>query len=452
VKENTDFYQSVCVLAGHRSTTSVQVDNRKETYSDVHRLFIGRDIHTVSSQNVKKTAFDYEGDVHCVRVPAGNIIVRRNGKVTVIGNCHEIDMALIEHATIKIATAELDALAAVGFEWVLPKVSKFIDIFDEIKVGTAFEPTQGLIECFNDLSGTLNRVAEELTNQMEESGDMREVKGMIVDAITMMLGKTENFGVGDDEWILVKYTEGTEVELKPVYSEQVANHGLIRKADYFLHMSATICGFDQYIESLNIDPSDCEVIDVENPIPVKNRRVFVVPKFKMNASFNDWRGLAKIIDSIIERHGKQNGIIHCVSFKLGETIKEYSRFADRMIVTGDRFEIADTLAKHNSGAIIVSPSIEKGVDLKGDMSRWQILPKVPYGYLGDPFIKLNSDRHPDWYSRRAILRIVQASGRSVRGVDDFASTYILDQNFVRLYDQNKNIFPDWFSESLKWIE
>jgi Rad3-related DNA helicase len=123
-----------------------------------------------------------------------------------------------------------------------------------------------------------------------------------------------------------------------------------------------------------------------------------------------------------------------------------------MIVARDRFEVNDALEKHNSGAIIISPSIEKGVDLKDDMSRWQILPKVPYGYLGDPFIALNSQRHPDWYARRAILRIVQASGRSVRGVNDYADTYILDQNFVRLYQQNKDIFPDWFLDSLRWVE
>jgi ATP-dependent DNA helicase DinG len=369
-----------------------------------------------------------------------------------IDEAHAVDEALIEHASIKINTKDFDALAAVGFEWVLPKIVNFIDIFSEIDVGTAFEPTQGLIECFHDLSETLIRIQDELSNQMEESGDMREVKGIMVDAITMLLGKTENFGVGGDEWILVKYTNGSEVELKPVYSEQVAYHGLMRKAEYFLHMSATICGFEQYMESLGLDPDDCEIIDVANPIPVKNRRVIVIPKFKMNASFNDWPKLVGMIDKLIERHGKENGIIHCVSFKLGETIKQYSKFASRMIVTGDRFEIDAALNKHNSGAIVISPSIERGVDLKGDMSRWQIIPKVPFLFLGDPFVRLNCDRHPDWYARRAILRIVQASGRSIRGVDDYAATYILDSNFVRLHSQNRDIFPQWFTDALRWVE
>jgi Rad3-related DNA helicase len=370
----------------------------------------------------------------------------------VIDECHEIDMALIEHATIKFNTGDFAQLADIGYEWLTVRIQKFIDIFRGIEKGSAFTPNQEQIESLTALCETIENVTEALEESMAETSERREIKGAMVETLQLIRAKTENFGQGDDEWILNEYKPGQLVELKPVYSEQVAYHGLIQKAEYFLHMSATICGFDQYIESLGLDASDCAVVDVDNPIPVEQRKVFVLPQFKVNAGFDAYPRLVKVIDKIIDHHGNENGIIHCVSFKLGDTIKEYSRHADRMIVARDRFEVNDALEKHNSGAIIISPSIEKGVDLKDDMSRWQILPKVPYGYLGDPFIALNSQRHPDWYARRAILRIVQASGRSVRGVNDYADTYILDQNFVRLYQQNKDIFPDWFLESLRWVE
>lgn len=370
----------------------------------------------------------------------------------IIDECHEIDMALIEHATIRVNVHEFKQLADIGFEWMIPRITDFINAFNDMGDGEAFTPNKRLNEVFGKLKDTIVRVCEALEEQMEESSDMREIKGAMVDAMTQVLAKAQNFGSGEDEWILVKYEASTEVELKPVYAEQVAYHGLMRKAEHFLHMSATICGFEQYVESLGLTMDECHIIDLENPIPVDNRPVFVVPKFKVNASFQEWDKLVKMIDHIIKHHGNDNGIIHSVSFKLGEQIKQLSKFAHRMIVTGDRFEIADALSKPESGAIIISPSIEKGVDLKGDMSRWQILPKVPYGYLGDPFIKLNADRHEDWYARRAILRIVQASGRSVRGVNDFATTYILDANFNRLYQQNTEIFPEWYRDSLSWVE
>lgn len=69
-------------------------------------------------------------------------------------------------------------------------------------------------------------------------------------------------------------------------------------------------------------------------------------------------------------------------------------------------------------------------------------------FSGDPYVKLNMDRHPEWYARKAILRLVQAAGRSVRGVNDFASTYIVDSNFDMLMRRNKDLFPEWFLDSL----
>ena len=42
--------------------------------------------HSWTNHLVRET-IDYSGDVYCVRVPTGNIVVRRNGKAVVTGNC-----------------------------------------------------------------------------------------------------------------------------------------------------------------------------------------------------------------------------------------------------------------------------------------------------------------------------------------------------------------------------
>jgi Rad3-related DNA helicase len=138
-----------------------------------------------------------------------------------------------------------------------------------------------------------------------------------------------------------------------------------------------------------------------------------------------------------------------VSFALAKDIIEYSRHEDRMVISNDRDEILSVLSRRD-GKIVLSPSIEKGYDFKGDMCRFQIVAKVPYGYIGDAWISLNMNRDSRWYSRKAILRIVQASGRAVRGVDDYATTYIVDQNFERLHQKNKTLFPGWYLDSLEF--
>jgi Rad3-related DNA helicase len=212
-------------------------------------------------------------------------------------------------------------------------------------------------------------------------------------------------------------------------------------------MSATICGHDAYIKSLGIKREECEFIDLANPIPVENRLVRSLSAIKVSGDYDRVR-LAELVDKIIDRHPNQNGIIHTVSFALAEDIVKYSKNKKKMLVSNNRDEIVSRLMKFNSGTVILSPSIEQGYDFPGDMSRFQIIAKVPFLALGDPHTKLNLERHPEWYARKAILRLVQASGRSVRGVDDFASTYIIDSNLDMLIRRNRDLFPSWYLDSL----
>lgn len=87
-KRNRDFIQACAVLAGYATNGITQKDGRKNTHRDIHRLFIRLDTDRASAQSIKKTVSKYTGLVYCVSVPKGNIIVRRNGKPLIIGNCH----------------------------------------------------------------------------------------------------------------------------------------------------------------------------------------------------------------------------------------------------------------------------------------------------------------------------------------------------------------------------
>lgn len=100
-KENVDFYQACCVFAGYATTKSVQIDGRKESFSDMHRLFIHKDRNYIGCQRIEKTRHSYDGLVYCVRVPSGNIVVRRNGKPLVIGNCHGTAASKAYHKVIE---------------------------------------------------------------------------------------------------------------------------------------------------------------------------------------------------------------------------------------------------------------------------------------------------------------------------------------------------------------
>ena len=88
-KFNADVVQSLATLAGYGCTISVLHDKRKESYKDVYSLTILKKKNTISGQCVNKTEVPYEGYVYCVEVPSNKIIVRRNNKVLVCGNCRQ---------------------------------------------------------------------------------------------------------------------------------------------------------------------------------------------------------------------------------------------------------------------------------------------------------------------------------------------------------------------------
>ena len=97
--------------------------------------------------------------------------------------------------------------------------------------------------------------------------------------------------------------------------------------------------------------------------------------------------------------------------------------------------------------MLISPSVHTGLDLKGDLSRFQILVKVPYPSLGDRWIKKKQTRDGGkWYRWQTVLKTVQAYGRSVRSKDDCAKTYLLDSSFDDFIRSNK--FPGWFLEAI----
>jgi Rad3-related DNA helicase len=54
-----------------------------------------------------------------------------------------------------------------------------------------------------------------------------------------------------------------------------------------------------------------------------------------------------------------------------------------------------------------------------------------------------------WYARDAIVKIIQGSGRSIRSENDWAETFVLDSNFVRLLNKDKELFPKWFLEGIQ---
>ena len=90
IKENTDFVSAIAVQAGYRVKYGIEKDNRSESYSDIHRLYMYKQ-DSVDTQMFKKNEYiDFNDFVYCVEVPSHKIVVRSEGYSFISGNCHHL--------------------------------------------------------------------------------------------------------------------------------------------------------------------------------------------------------------------------------------------------------------------------------------------------------------------------------------------------------------------------
>jgi hypothetical protein len=100
-------------------------------------------------------------------------------------------------------------------------------------------------------------------------------------------------------------------------------------------------------------------------------------------------------------------------------------------------------------SVLISPSLHTGLDLRDDLSRFQVITKVPYPNITDKWIYAKRKGDAEWYYWQTALKLIQAYGRSVRSKDDWAKTYVLDSAFNYYVRKNERILPKWFINAIK---
>lgn len=375
----------------------------------------------------------------------------------ILDECHKMPNALLDHTIMSYNRSALKGLETIpGGNEIILAVEYILKYTTTYQLGVLYTLDATLTETFLLLGGAVESLLELLDEWMERE-DLTDVQVMrLGDIVDVLHNLSDYCGIMSNteaKTFIVHEKSDEHITFKAVLPSDVSYFGMFRKADYFLHMSATICGIESYAKTLGIKEKDYHAIQVANPIPVQNRRINFTPVMKVANKLEDfeYKRLVESIDEIIDHHDGQNGIIHTVSYDRAEIIQRYTKFKGVVVVPRTRkalLENLDYAMKNNRRIIIASPAMVEGYDFKGDQSRFQIVMKVPYSFLGDPLVAHTNKIDPSAYFREAILNIVQMAGRSVRGIDDFAETYIIDSSFETLLARNPEFFPPWFVEAI----
>ena len=110
---------------------------------------------------------------------------------------------------------------------------------------------------------------------------------------------------------------------------------------------------------------------------------------------------------------------------------------------------------------LLASGMAEGLDLTEDKARVNVIAKLSYPYLGDPYVawRLKQPGGQLWYSLQTLTHLMQAVGRTTRSPTDESITYVLDPGLGRLFDKIKqlvkpselqNYLPTDFMESVRF--
>lgn len=132
VLEENEIVQAIAHTCGYMST----IMKRKNQFGEWYKTSILLNKQSVSWQRDKSKKEKYKGDVYCVTVPTGMLLVRINGKITITGNCDMLSLLEIgiENVVSVPNGAGSHDWIELHYDW-LKKFKEIILIMDNDKAG-----------------------------------------------------------------------------------------------------------------------------------------------------------------------------------------------------------------------------------------------------------------------------------------------------------------------------
>jgi hypothetical protein len=247
----------------------------------------------------------------------------------------------------------------------------------------------------------------------------------------------------DSEYIIEK--ENKIIKFTPLKVDKLSQY-IFNHADHIIIMSATIIDHKNFCKNLGI--SKYEYIEVDTEFDHSKGPIHIMVKQKLN--YSNLKGmlptLANQVEGILKEHACDKGIIHTHTQYIADYMRDNVK-TSRLLCREAGVKNEDILELHektHAPTVLVSPSMTYGVDLKGDLAKFQIILKAPWLPTKDKRVEKMMKLDKQWYSNKMLCSLVQACGRGIRSIDDECVTYILDGSIFDVIIRNKPKLPTYF--------
>ena len=262
----------------------------------------------------------------------------------------------------------------------------------------------------------------------------------------------------DREWA-VRYPERLEatLELVPLDIAALAHELLEDAAEITVLCSAYLGRRETVADAFRLPLEGLRAFAVPSPFALEQRPLVYRPAARLSKTTLPVAEPAVFdeVAAILGAHPTEKGLIHAASYAAAQRLLRH--LSERAPAQARRIILAETasakpqaLDRHRESvqaSVLLSPSFREGIDLPDDFLRFQIITKVPYPDLGDPWTAARRARDPRWYAMETAKALVQAYGRACRHAGDSGVTYILDAQFETFLARCRVLLPAWFLEA-----
>lgn len=382
-------------------------------------------------------------------------------KLMVIDECHNLEQSLIEYSAKKISRRFVEN--DLNLPWPM-HVTSFQMLQDWMGASGYYSK---LIVLLEELEGKVDHIQKQSTKMTKD--DIKVIRRLF--RVEEMVSEAAEITRSSVDALVGKAVfdyNDLGFEIRNLYGKDEFKTILDGRAEKFLFMSGTV-DLDSFCEDLGIPKDQAAFLSLESPIPAENRPVVFIPTIRMNYQWMDESNRDKRVNAvklikqiILDGHPGESGIIHTTNFKVAEWLKnQLTKWAEKNDINlidhvpdpDEPVSRDGAIAKYlsivaNGGqAILLSPSCTEGLDLKHNLGRFSIVFKVPFGNLGDKWIKRRMELSKDWYSRLALYQTMQAAGRVSRDPTDMGTTYILDESWTHLMRSTDKLIPAYWKEA-----
>ena len=264
---------------------------------------------------------------------------------------------------------------------------------------------------------------------------------------------SDNLSLIESNWSNTEFVidkTSSSVTFLPLRVNALAKH-LYDYGDKIVLMSATMIDPKQFASNLGI--TDYDFIEVGSEFDPDKSPIYVSDKNCINYKNKHQilPEIAKGVSKIINYHEDDKGIIHTHSQEITNYIQSNVN-TNRLLCRDVKDNNEVILKRHitiKKPTILVSPSLKFGVDLKDDLSRFQIIAKTPYPPLNNKRVARLFKEDKQWYFNKTLSTLVQMCGRSTRSADDHSVTYILDGSAAKLLKNCKDSLPKHFIDRIQ---